>query len=234
MLPCLLVAATRLEAKPLITELNLESYSDADSGARFYGGARGIDLLITGVGQLQTAYHVGLALHAKRYGIAVNFGIAGSFNENLGKGVVVEVVQEELADLGAEHDSACLDLFDLGLLGRSTPPFRNGALHASSVSLHCIEDLPKVRSITVNRVLGSHESVELMRRRYHPDVVNMEGGAFLYACSLSRVPALELRSISDYVGPRDKSTWDIPGAVHAVGRRVSQVLAELCSQSPTV
>jgi nucleoside phosphorylase len=44
----------------------------------------------------------------------------------------------------------------------------------------------------------------------------MEGFAVLRACALARVPAIEVRVISNAVGEPDRSAWDIPGALAAL------------------
>jgi futalosine hydrolase len=52
----------------------------------------------------------------------------------------------------------------------------------------------------------------------------MEGAAMFYVCLLAGVPFLELRAVSDVVGPRDKAQWDIPGAVAALNAELGRVL----------
>ena len=41
----------------------------------------------------------------------------------------------------------------------------------------------------------------------------MEGAAFFLACLLSEVPFLEIRSISNFVEPRNREAWDLPLAI---------------------
>lgn len=230
----LLVAATCLEIKPLLGMFGLPSESAISCDPALYRGTESLDLLVTGVGQLQTAYHLGVALHEVRYSAAINIGIAGSFRAELPHCAVVQVVQEELADLGAEDGQEFLDLFELKLLRADAAPFRDKRLHSSSWTLESLAGIPKVRSITVNRVLGCDQSIAQMRARYDPDVVNMEGAAFFYSCGAAQVPSLAIRAISDIVGPRDKSSWDIPGSVRSVCTRAEKVIAELTTRLPSL
>jgi futalosine hydrolase len=81
--------------------------------------------------------------------------------------------------------------------------------------------------VTVNRVLSDPRSIAWVEERYAPDVVSMEGAAFLYTCLMHEVPCVQLRAISDRVGPRDTSTWDIPGAVAALNKELGAVLQKL-------
>jgi futalosine hydrolase len=41
----------------------------------------------------------------------------------------------------------------------------------------------------------------------------MEGIAFHYACKQAKIPFLQIRAISNYVTPRNKSEWEIPLAI---------------------
>lgn len=229
----LLVAATKFEIEPLLAAVGLaREWSPANASALWCGGGD-FDVLVTGVGQLQCAYHLGVVLGKKRYDAALNLGIAGSFRPEFPKCSVVSIVQEELADLGAEDRDERLDLFQMGLLQPDLPPFSGGALRAPPLNLAALGHFPAVRAITVNRVLGSTRSIDQIVRRYAPDVVSMEGAAFFYACLSAGVPFVALRSISDFVTPRDKSAWDIPGAIASLCESALPVLMELRSGKGT-
>jgi futalosine hydrolase len=55
----------------------------------------------------------------------------------------------------------------------------------------------------------------------------MEGFAVLRACALARVPALELRAISNGLGEADRSRWRIDDALAALGEATGRVVAAL-------
>jgi futalosine hydrolase len=228
-MPILLVAATKFEIEPLLAAAGLASNWRPATVSALWSNGPDVDVLITGVGQLQCAYHLGVALTQKRYDMAFNIGIAGSFRQEFPKRSVVSIIQEELADLGAEDRDERLDLFQMGLLQPDLPPFSGGALRAPVLDFSALKPFPRVRAITVNRVLGSTRSIEQVAQRYAPDVVSMEGAAFFYACLSAGVPFIALRSISDFVTPRDKSAWDIPGAIAALCESALPVLMELRS-----
>ncbi len=216
----LIVSATVLEIRPLWQDL-----AEPEIGA--ITRLRNCDLLITGVGQLQTAFHLGRALERNRYDLVINVGIAGAFSESYPKCSLVQIVSEELADLGAEGEGQHLDLFQMNLLDRDAAPFSGGALQSAGPALKALAAVPKVRSVTVNRVLHTAQSIGDIERRYRADVVNMEGGAVFYACALSHIPAISIRTISDKVGKRDKAAWDIPGAVRVLCEKADEILKEL-------
>jgi futalosine hydrolase len=161
-----------------------------------------------------------------KYSRAVQAGIAGSFVSDNPIGSVAVVSEEGFADLGAESHGSFLDLFDMGLVQEDAPPFSGRFLVAPALELPSLVGLPRVRSITVNRVLSEAHSIAWARDRYTPKLVNMEGAAFFYVALLHTLPFLELRSISDMVGPRDKSLWRIAEAVEALDAVLDGVVGE--------
>lgn len=222
----LVVSATSLEVAPLIQrEVGLR-VEGAGTPGTLLSGER-CDILITGVGQVACAAHVSRALMRGGYTRALQAGIAGSFTHDLPIGTVAVVSEEGFADLGAESHGGFLDLFEMGLMREDVPPFSGRFLVAPPFEATALPDLPRVRSVTVNRVLSEPHSITWVRDRYTPSLVNMEGAAFFYVALLQQVPFIALRSVSDMVGPRDKGAWRIPEAVAAL----DQVLARALGQS---
>ena len=184
------------------------------------------DFLITGVGQVACAAHLTRTLARRPYERVIQAGIAGSFSSDTPIGSVALVGEEAFGDLGAEDHGSFLDLFDMGLLKRSAHPFTDQFLVAPTVELPCFFGLPRVRSVTVNRVLSESQSIAWIRERYAPQIVNMEGAALFYVALLEKVPFVALRAISDMVGPRDKSAWKIPEAISALDGVLARVIEE--------
>ena len=187
----LLVAATRAEIALLATHFQL-------SGGDFVQ-TKDFDLLITGVGMTATAYALGKHLSVN-YKLVLNLGIAGSFNTALPPGSVVNVVTDEFAELGAEDGEDFLSIDQLGF-GKAKYSAKNNLLHSD------LEMLPKVHGITVNRVHGHKNSITGIIAHFNPEVESMEGAAVLYCCEKEDLPCLQVRSISNYVEPRDKERW---------------------------
>jgi futalosine hydrolase len=61
----------------------------------------------------------------------------------------------------------------------------------------------------------------------HCDVEAMEGFGVLRAAALARVPAVELRAISNNVGERDRAKWRFEEALAALADAVPRVLSAL-------
>jgi futalosine hydrolase len=55
----------------------------------------------------------------------------------------------------------------------------------------------------------------------------MEGFAVLRACAHARVPAIEVRVISNPIGEADRAAWDIPGALAALAAAGRTLLAQI-------
>jgi futalosine hydrolase len=203
----LLVAATAFEIAP---SLNLCE-------------KLGVDVLITGVGQMPTAFHVGNALSSKRYHLAINAGICGSFRRDWALGDVVHIVSEQYGDLGIEEaDGTYQDMFQLGFLTPDVFPYQNGILHNPAAAAYHF--LPRAKGLTINKVHGFEPSIERIRAQYDCDVESMEGAGFFYACLMHKVPFIELRSISNYVEKRDRENWKIGLAVENLNKVLEEML----------
>ena len=56
------------------------------------------NILITGVGMINTAINLTKELMRNRYDLVINMGIAGSFNKELKNGFVVEVIEDNFSE----------------------------------------------------------------------------------------------------------------------------------------
>jgi futalosine hydrolase len=73
--------------------------------------------------------------------------------------------------------------------------------------------LRKVKGITVNTVHGTQQSINDIKKRLNPITESMEGAAVLYCSEKEGIPCLQVRSISNYVEPRNKDSWKIGLAI---------------------
>ena len=55
----------------------------------------------------------------------------------------------------------------------------------------------------------------------------MEGAAVVHAARRLHLPAIELRTISNTTGDRDRQHWDLPGALDAMARDLPPLLQHL-------
>ena len=209
----LIVAATAAEIDPLLAGVRQDSGGDA----RLRCGTRGdhaIDVLTTGVGMVATAAWCSRALAMRRYDMALNVGVCGSFDPAIEIRAVVHVISEQLPEMGAEAEQAFLTPQELGLVAGSEFPFRDGRLmNADPPDNVALRRLPCVHGITVNTVHGNAQSIAAMRQRCRPQVESMEGAAFMYACLIHHVPFAEVRAVSNVVETRNRAAWKLTEAI---------------------
>lgn len=221
----LLVAATPFEIMPVQDWLR-KHFSVSENGV-YRKNDLTVTILITGVGIIATAWSLGRYFARKQPDLAVNAGIAGAFDRSFNPSEVVHVVSERFGDLGVEEaDGKFTDLFELGLLDANEKPYVNGLLYNPAASESRF--LPQAKGLTVNKVHGSEASISAIRRKY-PDaqVESMEGVAFFHACLMADVPFFEIRSISNYVEPRNRETWKLGEAIESLNQTLVKMFESL-------
>jgi futalosine hydrolase len=204
----LIVAATQFEIEPFI-QLKKKA-----------------DILITGVGIPATIYHLTQKLLTENYDLVIQAGIAGSFSERLNLGEVVAIKEDTFADLGIEEKGNLQTLFETGFIKKNDFPFKNGWL----VNQHRIlqkDSLPLVNAITINKITDNDFQNEQMFKKFGADVESMEGAGFHYVCLHQKTNFLQLRSISNYIGERDKSKWEMTEAIENLNKELLKIVDNL-------
>ena len=209
----LLVTATWLEAKPLIAGFHfLRKYSGNNYSFR-YGDHR-VDVLVTGMGMVATAFGIGKALQNTAYNLTVNAGICGSFRKELSPGTVLNVHEEFFPEFGMADEAGFKFIQDLGFDTSLPAPCKNTVLqnpHFNQVL--GFKHLPNARGATVNLVDLSGKRTLKYHAELEADIETQEGGAFFFAALGSEIPFIELRAVSNYVGLREEEAWDIEKAI---------------------
>lgn len=127
-----------------------------------------VDRLVSGVGMVATAHSLTRELQSKSYDLAINIGLAGSFDRTFKLGEVVRVVEDIFSELGAEDGENILSLKEMGLSGTDI------LLNLDETMNPHVNKFRKVRGITVNTVHGNEQSIETIQKRLHPQVETME------------------------------------------------------------
>ncbi|NEB95724.1 futalosine hydrolase [Streptomyces bauhiniae] len=175
------------------------------------------DLLAAGVGPALAAASTATALTAAAltgtpYGLVVSAGIGGGFPPEAPVGSLVVADAITVADLGAETPDGFLPVTDLGF-GTVThlPPnsLVRGVVEATGARPGTV--------LTVSTVTGTATRAAALRER-HPGVLaeGMEGFGVAEAAAAYGVPVLEIRAVSNPVGPRDRDAWRIGDALAAL------------------
>ncbi len=80
---------------------------------------------------------------------------------------------------------------------------------------------------TVATCSGTDAAAEAVVDRTGAIAEAMEGAAVVHAARRQRVPAIELRVVSNTTGDRPRQQWDLAGALAALGPAVEQALSSL-------
>ncbi len=210
----LIAAATKAEIQAASDYL--EQYGHAQTPGVFKYGAHEIHLLATGTGIIATTYELTRLFASQKFDLAIQAGIAGSFDHKIDLAQVVLVQSEVLGDTGAEDGDAFLDLFALGLADRDTFPFSKGKLECPLRDIPFPYRLLTVNGLTVNKTSGSTKTIQVRKELFDCQVESMEGAAFHYVCLREHVPFAQVRAISNYVTPRNRDQWKMQEAIQSL------------------
>jgi len=186
------------------------------------------DVQLAGVGPASAAARTALLLARGSYDLVISAGIGGGFEPHAAPGSIVLSNRIIAADLGSgtpEHGFISVDELGFGSsvilpdtthLDRLATVMRDAGLmvHTGPV-------------LTVSTTTGSAETTAALIQRI-PDASaeGMEGFGVAEAAQLMNIPVLEIRAISNKVGPRDRSSWRIPEALQSL-TQASSLLPEV-------
>jgi len=222
----LIVSATIAELQPLSNALKITANKSNRVYHAEYAGHT-ITIMVTGVGMVATAYHLG-GIQKEDFDIALNAGIAGSFSKELPTGQMVNVTSDCFAELGADYGDKFVPLTDLDFANEYSELFitKNGEIQNNTTTGNAlINELKKVRGITVNTINGEENRIKKVTELFAPDVESMEGAAFLYSCLKKNLPCFQLRTISNYIEPRNLNNWNIPFAISNLNKQLLEIIA---------
>ena len=186
-----------------------------------------VDILITGVGTPAVIYHLQKKLHEVKYDFVVQAGIAGAFSKDLNLGETVLIKQDTFGDLGAEEKRMFTTFFTLGLINAHQFPFADGWLINSLEGLPIKPTLKTVKAVTVNKVSDSFLQKLQLVDTFNPQIESMEGAALHYVCLQEKIPFLQIRAVSNYVGERDKIKWKMKEAIKNLNNELSKLINQL-------
>jgi futalosine hydrolase len=238
----LLAAATSFEIQPAIDILSEKAARQTPGSAAQASGAplsgqglewHSVTTLITGVGSVATTWSLMRQIDRRRPDLIIQAGIAGCFTRKP-PGDVVVVREEVLADLGVWEEQQFKSLFDLKLVNGDQLPFSNGRLVNPYRQLLALTALEPVRGITVNEITTDPDRVRWYQQNTAAVVESMEGGSLHYTALQERIAFLQLRSVSNDIGVRDKTKWDIRLAISRLNEELLSLLGKLETAADTI
>jgi futalosine hydrolase len=190
---------------------------------------RRADVMLAGVGPVSAAVKTVKILSAAndKYDLVVCLGIGGGFPGKAEVGSLVAANEIIAADLGVETSVGFSSLDELGFgctrirVEASLLKDLQEALLAANLPL-------KIGPVlTVSTVTGTVESAAALVGRVPEAAAEaMEGYGVALAARELGLPILELRAVSNLVGPRDRASWRIKEALEVL-EAASSVLLEV-------
>ncbi|MFC5407046.1 futalosine hydrolase [Cohnella soli] len=193
--------------------------AEKDAVVRGLRGDERFEAHAAGVGPAAAAVTAAAALASNpgHYSLVVSAGIAGGFAGVAPVGSVVIASESIAADLGAETTDGFVPVDELGFGSNRLPV--DGDVAARLTERLRDDNIPVAFGpvLTLSTVTGTAMTAAALAERY-PGVAAeaMEGFGIAAAADRFGVPFLEIRAVSNAVGPRDRSAWRIGDALAAL------------------
>lgn len=163
----------------------------------------------SGIGILSSCFSIAKLIFEEKPDLIIQAGIAGTFNNEMPLSSIAAVKEEIAADTGVEENGKFNDLFDLKLQNKDLLPFKNKRLINTELAKLNYLRLNEVTGITVNEITTRPERIAEYKSKYHPAIETMEGASLHYCCLQTSTSFIQIRAISNYIGERDKSKWEL-------------------------
>ncbi|MFI8232198.1 futalosine hydrolase [Streptomyces sp. NPDC085900] len=206
--------------------------AERDAVARAFTGDA-VTVIAAGVGPALAAASTATALttaalEGAPYGLVVSAGIAGGFPPEAPVGSLVVADEITVADLGAETADGFVPVTELGfgtVTHRPPETLVRDIVSATGARPGAV--------LTVSTVTGTAERAAELRAR-HPRALAeaMEGFGVAEAAAAHHVPVLEIRAVSNPVGPRDRAAWRIGDALAVLTTAFGKLAPVLESWNP--
>ncbi len=231
----LVICAVEAERDAVVRNLGPVSSIDvaAINGISVDTAAGPVQVFSSGPGPVAAAITAATLLaFGPPYDLVVSAGIAGGFRGRAGIGDVVLADQVIAADQGVVTDEGFSTLRDLGLPG-------NGGYAVANIEQRARLAAGPYRLLagdilTLSCMTGTDARAAELAARYPRAVAEaMEGYGVVEAVQRDYprtgrdpLPFAEIRAISNIIGRRDRSTWNIPLAFSALANAMSTLLNE--------
>jgi len=176
---------------------------------------------VCGFGPVSAAARAARTIETKRPSRVVLAGIAGTFcPDTLPVGAACCFRRVAIDGVGLGESDRFASAHDLGF---SQVGQLEDVLPLESIESICQQDL-----LLTCCAASDSAGMASERRVRHPTAKaeDMEGFGVALACHLAEVPLVILRGISNVVGNRDKSTWEVEQALRATSELLREVLDE--------
>jgi futalosine hydrolase len=84
-----------------------------------------------------------------------------------------------------------------------------------------------VKGITTNEITASKQKIKRYQDTFDPVVESLEGAALHYVCLMEKIQFLQIRSISNYIGERNKKNWNMKDSIGNLNKELIPLLESL-------
>lgn len=183
-----------------------------------------LDFLITGVGLLPAAYSLTKYLSSNKPHLVVQAGVGGSLDQSLGLGATFAILSDCIGDSGVDEGGSFKSLFDLTLTDANRSPWSDGKLVNPAFLLLAQTSLPLAEGITVNEISTNQKRILYYKEKWHAQIESLEGAALHYIALQEKTPFLQIRSVSNHIGERDKAKWKLQEAITNLNNELERIL----------
>lgn len=208
----ILCAATEMEIAPTIQFLASKEIHS-------------VEVVVTGVGLMTSTYALTKTVATHRPDLLIQAGVAGTMDTGIPLAEVVLVRNETIGDLGVNENSGFKSLFDLALLSANLNPWKDGKLTNENALIAQL-NLRVVDAVTVNEISTNAQTIDYYRMQLNAEIETMEGAALHYVGLMEKIPFLQIRSLSNFIGERDKSKWEMKKAIINLNRELQTLLTK--------
>lgn len=200
---------------------------ERDAVQRGLGHDSRFEFALAGVGLAAAAVNGAIELAKAEYDLVIIAGIAGGFVGQAEIGSLVVASEIIAADLGVELLDGFSSLDELGFGSTHVGVAADVAERVTAALLAAGLQAQMAPVLTVATATGTAATAAALAARVPGAAAEaMEGFGIATAAQQRGVPVLEIRAISNAVGPRDRDAWRIGDAFKAL-EAASSVLAEV-------
>ena len=213
----LVIAAKEAEIKPTVEFI-----------AAHYPTATHIHFAYSDIGLTAATFSITRLALTLAPDLIIQAGIAGSFETGYQPGEVVLIDSEQQADLGVLENAQWKNIFDLQLTDENQAPYKKGVLPNPYINHFNFLGIRKVAGISVNTISTDTATISRIQLSYPvPVIESMEGAALHFVGRQLQIPFVQLRSLSNQVGERDKSRWHFTQAIQSLNAKLIELLTHL-------
>lgn len=225
----LIVAATPRELQGLLAEVECLS-QDAVAGRPLYRGQLGtlkIAAVVSGIGKANAAMATATALQLASAPWVLSVGVGGGYpGSGLDVGDLAVATEEIYGDEGVETATGWQGLEAIGIpvwggqgreyFGRLPTDADGSSALAGAAAKE--GDVVMGPFVTVSTVTGSAARAATLEDRFAAVCETMEGAAIAHAALAAGTRFVEVRGISNRVGPRQRASWQVERAADTACR----------------